>query len=294
MNHQPSLASHQTVPPDFGPLVFEIKCEDFSRVVFLLGLGVTGIGLIFLFVAVTAGLSASLAEHPAAVYIFLTAFLAAGGGAIWFAKHSTPFFRCHENGLAYAKRKLMLILPFEQVRSFTWDETIKNVNLGYSHNTVKLRFEPKNSSSPAISATITHKVRGGDRNLEKMKNALANRIADAMQALLKEGKTAEWLIPEGWLLGREACTFHFQGLEIFKGKNMTSGTVVPFELMSGYRFGEGALYLTYTTPGETSLRTLVVEVKRANFFPGWHLLSRLAAIPEAPKPKLWERMLGGS
>lgn len=169
-------------------------------------------------------------------------------------------FRCQEWGVyqrgLFGSRQLL----YKQVASFAYSATRHYHNGVYTGTHLSMRFTPFPGAGAPISYTET--VRGGDQDLDSLREFVSNVIANQMHQRLANGETVPWtanlsFTPQG-------ITYRPAG---FLGRK--EPVFLPYEKYGGYNLDQGVFYLFAKDAPKAVLSESVSE---ANFFPGFHLL----------------------
>lgn len=277
--NQSDLNSTTALTAELGEPIFSTVCVDGSRAGFLLGVVVLGTGLITLLLLglLKRELSGVECHYFALIGTFA---LGVGGIIIWVSKLHPPSFCWYQHAVQYVKGTAVLTLHFDQIGGFTYDALRTTVHGVYSHSTVKLRFDPIDTSCSAISATIIYRKTGADEALPRLRNSLASTLADRMRTQLRQGQSVVWTSPDPTFI------LHPSVLDVQDSKD-NDLVSIPFDQISGYNAMNGVLQIY----SERLHKPALLNSSAPNFYPGLILLFRLANIPQVPI-SFWERLIG--
>ena len=178
--------------------------------------------------------------------------------------YSRGKFRCHEWGVFKAGLFGQNQLKYTDVKSFTYSATRHYHNGAYTGTMMVLTFVPISpDKGKAISFSTT--VRGGDEELERLRDFISTSIATRMRRELAAGSRVDWtaniaFLPKG---------FEFRPSGFFGRKE---AVFLPYENYGGNTMKAGVFYIF-----ERGKDKAVMQENAAtpNFFPGWFMLHQM-------------------
>lgn len=249
-------------PDGLGRVLFQRKPHAGVVFGFLLGglaLNVTGLALLLTLPKWQDGLIAFLCLSTIGVILFpvgvWTAFLA---------------FRVHERGVWQRSLLGQKLLRYEDVGTFRYQAMDHYHNGVYVGTHLTMDFRP---ISPELGKRIRYNasVRGGDDDLDTLRDHVSRAIAANMAELYNAGQPVFWTSNLQFL--QEGILYRPPGM---LGMGRKQPALLPYEQYGGYDMQQGVFYLF----AKDNPKAVCTEQASAeNFFPGFFLLLLLLHTP---------------
>ena len=252
--------------PELGQLICKDEQKHLSPLMVAVGSVLIGAGLAF-------------GMHLYGFALFGSIVLASGIGGLGLVLAAMSKLRgedgrralfLYENGVVLEAAAKEKVIPFDQLGVFQYQRTSVYYNGVYAGDAIELNLRPEFSQGKEDSIFFSASVKKENDypfNFDSLIRMASLPISESMTGKLADEGQVEWT---------DKCLICKEGINApVKSLLGSKQQLVEWSEIKSFEINDAKLWITF---GESKKPTIVIDSKKDNFFPGFHLFQQLLAL----------------